>query len=1224
MSETAQALERMTDEGKFEELAGAVLRSCSYPGLNDTGRNSQGKTIKSPVDGVYRVPGSYPSHYVIAHHTTVKLKGLRGKWLNKEAGDVGKAARWAEDRRRQEPGTRVTLVLTCNRRVSEGLIAEVGRTCSQGGLEEDIWSVLRLQEFLDRDPSGQRIREDCLGVHQERLDEHLLRELGERSCGAYAERELFGACLDERVARALDAELSDFVTRGRSGSVTFLVGSSGHGKTTAAHNLLRGHLAGGGLGLWFEPDTLQRSSSIEAAIEDTLRGLRPKIESGCGSIAIGLARKHGDLLLVVDDVNRTTSPAELIQKVASWNWQGAPVGRSATASQENAGYQVLCPVWPQVLGQITDQAERTIQSLCFYTGPFSAEEGPTALLRRAKRAGMELTALQASDLSTRLGHEPLLISFWSEGSTGESPVPVPSQVIDRFIQKRLADLSRSDPGTGLPEEYEETLLHLSDQLLEEHVFNPSWPRVKAYFENHLGKLTQLRRLIDHKEVIRLEPSARERRLAFRHDRVRDHLLAKAIHRRMAVGGIPPAFLSDPYYAEVIGQALLLGDLDPSWATRIEQANPLALFYALRVFQQASSPMEKAVLEAILRWIQDEVVSDRCVKPLRWSVDQVLSETDSPHVVELTERFSSQWFGLWEARMRNGDVEAACKYSEWLGFRFLSSRMTLLARHAKEVFGDQFTRDLAALLERPNLSAEVRRGALYLAGLLGDPELAPAIVRCLEEGWYSADLVRAFLWAGLRCCSDPAPVLDPVLDFWGTLSDEGLENNLPSDRSAVIAYGGLTDALARFGANDLAIPYLLARATEQGGPLEWPLFVILRRLDHPDALEFCLRDKRGWDLSQYWNSGSMTRAAAIVRSRDRLRHIWEDEIEDTEARSRAFALWSLGSSEGEIAVLRAIGRDSPLHSQALRMRIELGDRSCAPEILWRLKTEEHSWTWWFHCERIWSRPLREALEGHFERRANQMERASAWQSFNEDWQISELLGRISPLEAEEILTRHWSHLRYSPEFVQTALSLGSSRAITLALEAVRECPEPKKIFEFINQGEFARRLEEDGTSPELSSRRLECLGPYIQLFDEQAIDWLWHVCNRKRLFSWRRKHVDDLLSENFRQRAGLSERDLVAELDNFVIKAKSRGFLRLWIDGFRQRGDPDTKAMRIVSSWLRERGTFEALQVAAECVALGGSRDDLALLEGAGFSAQEPRVATLLAATRFRVFRRSLS
>ena len=59
---TSRKLADMTDAGLFECLATAILRisddrCCS---LNHPGVNANGKTVKSPVDGITFVPGSAP------------------------------------------------------------------------------------------------------------------------------------------------------------------------------------------------------------------------------------------------------------------------------------------------------------------------------------------------------------------------------------------------------------------------------------------------------------------------------------------------------------------------------------------------------------------------------------------------------------------------------------------------------------------------------------------------------------------------------------------------------------------------------------------------------------------------------------------------------------------------------------------------------------------------------------------------------------------------------------------------------------------------------------------------------------------------------------------------------------------------------------------------------------------------------------------------------------
>src|SRR5438270_13594405 len=77
----------MTDEGLFERVAMAVLRiaeplctTLSHPGVN-----AEGKTRKSPLDGIGFVRGADPPHLVAVHHTTTAADGLEKKWLHDPA-----------------------------------------------------------------------------------------------------------------------------------------------------------------------------------------------------------------------------------------------------------------------------------------------------------------------------------------------------------------------------------------------------------------------------------------------------------------------------------------------------------------------------------------------------------------------------------------------------------------------------------------------------------------------------------------------------------------------------------------------------------------------------------------------------------------------------------------------------------------------------------------------------------------------------------------------------------------------------------------------------------------------------------------------------------------------------------------------------------------------------------------------------------------------------------
>jgi hypothetical protein len=145
---TRARLETITDPGKFEALAAAVLRQAEplYRHLIETGTNADGRPIPSPVDGLMLVPGSSPSHLICAHHTTIAQDRLRGKWLSRaseQEGDLPKTVRWAASARVQLTEVQVTLVLTTNRRVPHDLYTEVQAEGAKHGVRVDIWDRRR-------------------------------------------------------------------------------------------------------------------------------------------------------------------------------------------------------------------------------------------------------------------------------------------------------------------------------------------------------------------------------------------------------------------------------------------------------------------------------------------------------------------------------------------------------------------------------------------------------------------------------------------------------------------------------------------------------------------------------------------------------------------------------------------------------------------------------------------------------------------------------------------------------------------------------------------------------------------------------------------------------------------------------------------------------------------------------------------------------------------------
>ncbi len=126
--ETTRRLSEMTDEGAFERLATAVLRDAKTDsaGVIHTGVNAEGKTVKSPVDGIVFVLGAQPPRMIAAHHTICVRDDLKKKWLHDPSkatsrnggkpkappGDLLKAAEVFSKQRTQMPSLCSMLILT--------------------------------------------------------------------------------------------------------------------------------------------------------------------------------------------------------------------------------------------------------------------------------------------------------------------------------------------------------------------------------------------------------------------------------------------------------------------------------------------------------------------------------------------------------------------------------------------------------------------------------------------------------------------------------------------------------------------------------------------------------------------------------------------------------------------------------------------------------------------------------------------------------------------------------------------------------------------------------------------------------------------------------------------------------------------------------------------------------------------------------------------------------
>jgi hypothetical protein len=160
---TMKALAAMTDEGQFELLATAVLRESEplCAAIGHVGITTEGKTRKSPLDGIRIVKDGDGQRLVAAHHTTTALKSLESKWLfdpdaprkppkkknSKQTatttpGDLIKTAEIVVEARERTPGLKATLFLTTNQEPDEQLVLKVVKAGAERGIDVEIRTSL--------------------------------------------------------------------------------------------------------------------------------------------------------------------------------------------------------------------------------------------------------------------------------------------------------------------------------------------------------------------------------------------------------------------------------------------------------------------------------------------------------------------------------------------------------------------------------------------------------------------------------------------------------------------------------------------------------------------------------------------------------------------------------------------------------------------------------------------------------------------------------------------------------------------------------------------------------------------------------------------------------------------------------------------------------------------------------------------------------------------------
>jgi hypothetical protein len=1052
--ETVRKLSKMTDDAAFERLSMAVLREAKpeYAALLHTGINADSKTVKAPVDGITFVAGAQPPHMIAAHHTTCARADLKKKWLHDPAtvktrkggkptapaGDVIKTAELVAVERKRTPSLQATLILTTNREPAEDVARDTRAAAAEHGIEVDIWSVTRLAHFLDSTDQGQWLRGEHLGIEQERLSRDLLAKLSRQSLAVHALPDK----PDAWVSRTLDHAIAGSSDRG----TVFVIAESGLGKSVACYKRLAQHVDAGGYGLVMPHDVIASAQTLDQAVDSTLRQLHPKLAPEAGLAAQKFCSDDHSLLLVVEDINKSGQASILADKLAKWS--GPKSGEVLTTQS----WRLLCPLWPQVVALLGDEARKRVQALAIIGGSLSSSEGREAVQRRSRLRGKALSDLDADAISDALAHDPLLIALHEP-----SKVPQPALVIDEYIDSSVTRLAATR-GEYTPTDYRTALRTIASAMLLRRQLNPLWSSIMKWLGDR-SDTTMLRHLTHQGDVLLLSGGPSDARLAFRHDRVRDAILSDAVAEMIRGDALEDDLVAEPYFAEIISAAMVKDGIPKSFVDRIHKANPLVLFHALRIFRKPTNELHNAVLASIDAWLADPINHTLKYSSLRWDALAALSETESSKAVQIVQKFHERSWTTSQALFRNGDMSGGlqlCLYSEpGTGDPWRDRQI----EHAKMRFGANLRNAVDKLLRKTDIEAAARTGALRLAGYLADPQLAEGVEASWNADSERTDHLQDYLWAAAQCCgNNPERFLGPICDAWAKLSDKSQNESSPSPRDHLAAnhvrWAFHKDVPVS------AVPYFTRRG--QSEDLRWPITIMLQGLDHPDAVEFVVREladierrlegKNAFSpftnmAPDEWRRRQEDKGRPMSReSRERLLAFWQNESTEKHLREQSFRLWVASVMEGDLEIIRAVDSSDLLADKSLWERLKRKDRTAIDELLLKLQGKRRA-GWWLLANFVWSEQLYVALGQELTRRRTSV--ASGWNaSYETDYAIFELVMALPLEDAEPLLVKHWDHLQFSSLFVQTALFLTSPRLQAMARAAIEDSPEPAKMFEHI--------------------------------------------------------------------------------------------------------------------------------------------------------------------------------
>lgn len=1107
-SGTASQISEITSPGLFERLATSVLRSADplYRNIIHTGINAKGQPITDPVDGICISEDAFGQKFAIAiEHTTEKRPKLSGKWLHPEKGDLSKALKRLRQYVDEFGQYTLRIVVTCSVTPSSDLVKKVEQFGAENSVGIDIWSNDRIAYELDTSADGQTIRTQFFGIPQTRLSTDLAREISRKQVAA---QQTFVA-IDQLLVRCIEDALPG-LSRHR-GNIAFITGNSGIGKTSLCHLHALNIIENGGIALVLTHQVLSVCETLDQAILMCLRNFESSLVIDRPLLAIMNLFLGQRIFLWIEDVNKSTAPADLISKLDQF---------SRLLQSENglnaSDIMIYCPVWPQNLRGLTDEARRSVEAKTLELQQFTNIEATRLVGLSTGLSRLSLTDLEAGKIAESLANDPLLISLMRDKATATA-----SKMIPDYIQRCLERCAH-DSGLSIYT-FRNAASALAKWLIQHRVQTPNLADLHLHF-NGTEVFKCIEVICSEGSLFREITQGDEQVLNFRHDRIRDFLVIQAIQSDFADGNFTEEYVTDPFYVELVSQAAINTKMADTFRHVLTETNPLGLFCALKLAVKDNLNIVQSLLAMCLDFVSSgslDALGDYNRLAIEWQIAELTGKEFSA-LIKAT-RVNSH--AGRKARILNGDVNAAAALCYDHEPSLNSLYRDRLVAHAREKYGQSWFDDLCILLSQPNISEKQREAFLYLAGECAEACLVDAILNCWENMKAQGEqLSCGMLYAAVSCGAGVTDFpLDEFFEYWESLPEEDPDINKPwSNPRYAVAEFGLSAGLRRIGVSRTIKPLLnLVKKVESMGYL---VYGCLDNIDHPLAANYVASylaqiDKLNEGQEDASNHLAMSRLSFFGNGYDHhvrftkptmesLKQIWSDSGKNIHDRKRSFQLWST-SMNTEDCVTIANRPPLGLEDEALIARCRYDDRSVIPDLQKKLLSSDEKHSWLQFIRHFGSIGFEDVILAELERR-NIVFQAGDVPDTRSDYFIPDLLAERDDVFAENAILSHWHHLKDCWGYPQLLLYLSTPKTLKLFADSYQNTEDKSELFKLLNR---TFGFQYCGRSGIKRVEQLTGLEPYLDDFDDNLISTLWDECTKKGFVSWRIKNLDHRISKD---------------------------------------------------------------------------------------------------------------